>query len=111
MKVVPRTIRMYSFLDGVRPFENWHDTLRNQKASSVISARIDRLRSGNLGKYRMINGDLSELKIHLKPGYRVYFSELEGNTVLLLWGGVKGTQKRDIEKAQSYLAEFRSRQK
>ena len=110
MKVVPRTTRIYTLPYGGAPFQDWHSKLKDKKVRATILARIDRLRLGNFGDHRRLTETLYELRIHLQPGYRIYFSELEGNVLLLLWGGTKPTQSKDINKAQSYWEEFRSRQ-
>ena len=108
MKVAPRTIRTYKLPDGGAPFEKWHSNLKVKKVRFAILARIDRLRSGNFGNYRSLAEDLYELKIRWRPGYRVYFGELE-DSIILLWGGTKKTQSNDINKAKSFWEEFRSR--
>jgi putative addiction module killer protein len=108
--VVPRTVRTYYLPDGGAPFEKWYSKLKDKKVRAAILTRIDRLRLGNSGDYKRLNENLYELRIHLGPGYRIYFAELEGNFLLLLLGGTKATQNEDINKAQSYWEEFRSRQ-
>ena len=110
MRVVPRIIRIYFLPDGGAPFEDWHAKLRDKKARAAILNRLDRLRSGNFGDHKRLNNNLYELRIHLRPGYRVYFSEVEEDIVIILCGGTKKTQDSDIEMAQAYWDEFRSRQ-
>ena len=67
------------------------------------------MRQGNPGDCRRVNKDLYELRIHYGPGYRVYFGLLHNNLVILLGGGAKRTQQRDITKAQDYWNEFLQR--
>lgn len=74
-----------------------------------MRARINRLRLGNLGDCRHLGEGIYELRIHLDPGYRVYFGDVDGENIVLLCGGTKRTQRRDIEKAQEYWRELRSR--
>ena len=95
---------------GGEPFLEWLTELRVEKARSAILARIDRLRSGNFGDHKRLTGNLYELRIHFRPGYRVYFGDLEGEIVILLWGGTKKMQRQDIRKAQSFWEEFGGRQ-
>lgn len=110
MKVVPQTLRTYVLPDGGIPFQKWLSELKVKKARAAILARIDRLRLGNFGDYKRLTEDLYALRIHLKPGYRVYFAEIEGGIILLLWGGTKHTQRKDIDKTKFYWDEIRSRQ-
>lgn len=77
MKVVPRKLRTYVLPDGGIPFQEWLSELKVKKARATILARIDRLRLGNFGDYKRLTEDLYELRIHLRPGYRVYFAEIE----------------------------------
>lgn len=109
MEVRPRTVRTYVASDGDEPFQEWFNRLKDKKVRSAVLARIDRLRSGNFGDHRRLTGDLYELRIHYGAGYRVYFGDVDGETVVLLCGGSKRTQKRDIQKAEEYWKEFRSR--
>ncbi len=69
----------------------------------------DRVVLGNYGDCDSVGKGVMELRIHYGPGYRIYFSEQGGTILLLLLGGSKRTQARDIKKAQEYLAEFRER--
>ena len=90
------------------PFEEWLERLKDAKARYVIRARIDRLAYGNAGKCEPVGKGVFELKIYYGPGYRVYFAE-EGKTiVLLLCGGDKSTQNKDIRTAQEYLANYKN---
>ena len=109
MEVRPREVRNYVTPDGHEPFEEWVNSYRNRKTRAVIRERINRLHLGNLGDHRRLTGDLYELRIHYGPGYRVYFGDVDGVIVILLCGGSKRTQRRDIQKAKGYWEEFRSR--
>ena len=88
----------------------WLTNLKVARVRAAIIARIDRLRSGNFGDYKRLTGDLYELRIHYRPGYRAYFGSFENDIVILLCGGTKKTQRQDIRKAQSYWEEFGRRQ-
>lgn len=68
--------------------------------------RLDRIEQGNLGDYRSVGAGVFELKIDYGPGYRVYFGQVGSTIVLLLCGGNKGTQERDIRKAQKYWEDY-----
>ena len=102
-------IRIYTTSDGRAPFSEWLDSLRDRRGQAVIAARVDRVQLGNFGDCRSIGGGVSELRIHFGPGYRVYFGQDGGEIVLLLCGGAKQTQPRDIAKAKVYWGDYRSR--
>ncbi|CAI8000849.1 Uncharacterized protein HI_1419 [Geodia barretti] len=77
----------------------WFRKLRDPRAKARISLRIRRLTLGNPGDVQPIGGGVSELRIDYGPGYRVYFVQREHASVVLLNGGDKGTQERDIVRA------------
>ena len=80
-------------------YRDWINHLKDRIGRAKIQMRIDRLVHGNPGKHRRLKGGVSELKIDYGPGYRVYYTERSGELVVLLAGGDKSTQKRDIEAA------------
>ena len=80
-------------------FRHWIDRLRDRTGRAKILVRIDRLIEGNAGSHRSLGNGVSELKVDVGPGYRVYYS-LRGTTLLLLLaGGDKSTQQGDIATA------------
>ena len=89
-------LRVYLSESGRSPFNDWLRGLRDLRARARIRARLNRVRLGNLGDYESIGDGVFELRIFYGPGYRVYYSQERDNVILLLLGGVKGTQKRDI---------------
>ena len=102
-------IREYLTGDGRCPFQEWLTGLRDRQARARIRARLDRVALGNLGDCKGVGEGVQELRIFHGPGYRVYFG-LDGDTVvLLLCGGSKDTQARDIQTAQRYWRDYRSR--
>ena len=80
-------------------YRDWIDGLRDHGARARIQVRVDRLVHGNPGAHRALREGVSELKIDVGPGYRVYFTERGGELIILLAGGDKATQRRDIERA------------
>jgi putative addiction module killer protein len=80
-------------------FERWFTGLRDRNAVARIKSRIDRLQLGLLGDARSVGEGVSEMRIDYGPGYRVYFVQRDMKVVILLAGGDKRTQSRDIEKA------------
>ena len=89
-------------------FDNWLSGLRDRLARSAVLARIDRLVDGNPGDYRTLDNALAELRIHLGPGYRIYFSRQGNDTVILLNAGTKATQSSDISLATRLAEALRS---
>jgi putative addiction module killer protein len=79
----------------------WFQKLRDRQAKARILARIRRLSLGNLGDVKPVGEGVSELRVDYGPGYRVYFTFRSNEVVILLVGGDKRTQARDIEKAKS----------
>ncbi|MCA9448287.1 MAG: type II toxin-antitoxin system RelE/ParE family toxin [Candidatus Omnitrophica bacterium] len=80
-------------------YSRWFDTLKDRQARSRILTRIRRLSLGNPGDVRPVGRGVSELRINYGPGYRVYYIQTGEEVLLLLAGGDKRTQNRDIEKA------------
>lgn len=80
-------------------FADWLLALRDRAGAARIEIRIKRLAMGNPGACRNLKKGVSELKIDFGPGYRVYFTERSGEIVILLCGGDKKSQRRDIELA------------
>ena len=108
MEVNPREIEIYTTADGRQPFAEWIDSLRDSIAQDRIKIRIARVRRGNLGNYRSVGLGVSELKIDYGPGYRIYFGQLGSTIVVLLCGGDKSSQEKDILTAQAYWSDYRS---
>jgi putative addiction module killer protein len=82
------------------------DSLRDRKAKAKIRERLKRISLGNLGDYRSVGEGVFELRIDYGSGYRVYFGQIGSTIVLLLLGGDKSTQERDIRQAKEYWAEY-----
>jgi putative addiction module killer protein len=88
-------------------FQDWLDCLRDSRVQKAISARIRRVTLGNLGDVKPVGGSVSEMRIDYGPGYRLYFMRRGTVVLLLLIGGDKKSQKRDIETAIAMANEFR----
>lgn len=104
-------IEIYETVSLKRPFSEWLEGLRDIQARAKIRVRIDRLKLGNLGKCESVGNGVFELKLDFGPGYRIYFAHSGKKIVLLLCGGSKRTQKRDIEFAKLFLEDFERRGK
>ena len=87
-------------------FRDWLDRLRDQAGRARILVRVDRLIHGNPGDHRNLPGGVSELKIDCGPGYRVYYTQRREQLLLLLIGGDKSSQGKDIAKAQRLAKEY-----
>lgn len=85
-------------------FARWLDGLRDSRARARVQVRIERLAGGNAGDVKPVGEGVSELRIDYGPGYRVYFAKRGRAVVILLAGGVKGTQAADIRIAQRLAA-------
>lgn len=111
VQVFPYSIEYCLKPDGRKPFKEWLDDLHDITARQKIRIRLDRVRLGNLGRNRSVGEGVYELKIDYGPGYRVYFG-LDGKTVvLLLLGGDKPSQRKDIAQARSYWNDHKGRRK
>ena len=99
------TIREYLSADGRSYFREWLDPLAIT-VKARIQARILRFEMGNLGDHKAIGGGVLEARIMFGPGYRIYFGKESSSIILLLLGGDKASQKRDIRKAQFLWKEY-----
>ncbi|TVP61262.1 MAG: type II toxin-antitoxin system RelE/ParE family toxin [Nodularia sp. (in: Bacteria)] len=106
MEAKPREIRRYITANGKIPFAEWLDGLRDRIAKAKIKERLKRVSLGNLGDYKSVGEGVFELRINYGSGYRVYFGQIGTTIVLLLLGGDKSSQEKDIYKAQEYWAEY-----
>ena len=78
----------------------WYERLKDRQAKVRIAVRIRRMQFGNFGDAKSVGDGVSELRFAFGPGYRVYFTERNDEIIILLAGGDKSTQRRDIEKAK-----------
>lgn len=92
-------------------FEKWLGELTDPTATRRIAARIVRVEAGNFGDVKSVGGKVSELRVDVGPGYRVYFTRRGQQLILLLCGGDKSTQKADIAQAHAMVAELEKQDK
>jgi putative addiction module killer protein len=87
-------------------FRKWRTKLKDERIRGLIASRLDRLAFGNAGDVKPIGHGLSELRIDYGPGYRVYFQRRGNTIIVLLCGGDKRTQDRDIQMAKRLAADW-----
>lgn len=93
-------------LHQTETFRKWWTRLKDERARGVIFGRLDRLAYGHAGDVRPVGDGISELRIHHGPGYRVYFQKRGSTIIVLLSGGDKKTQARDIKAAKRLAKEW-----
>lgn len=108
MQATPKEVIVYETPDHKIPFNEWLTSLRDKKAVDKITLRIRRIEQGNLGDYKSVGKGVCELRIDFGAGYRIYFGQFGNTIVVLLCGGDKETQDKDIVKAQEYWEDYRS---
>ena len=102
-----RKVTIFVTSSGKVPYDDWFDSLRDKRAQAIVFNRIDRVRLGNFGNCRSVGGGVYELKIYYGPGLRVYFGLDGEEIVLLLCGGDKSSQKKDIAHAHELWKEHK----
>ncbi len=102
-------IRHYLTATGRDPYQEWLDKLKDLMGRIAIQRRVDRVAEGNFGDHKPLQEGVSELRIDLGPGYRVYYAMESATIVLLLCGGIKRPQEADINRATRYWGEYQRR--
>jgi putative addiction module killer protein len=111
LEVIERSLRVYIDQNGRAPYSEWLRGLRDSRARQTIRVRLGRVRLGNLGITRSVGEGVSELIIDYGPGYRVYFGRQGGSIVILLLGGDKSTQSKDIKLVKEYWHDYQEEKK
>jgi putative addiction module killer protein len=93
-------------LEKTREYQDWFNSLQDKQVKARILVRIDRLQDGNAGDVAPVGEGVSELRLHFGSGWRVYYAERNGQIIILLAGGNKSTQAKDIKLAQTLLRNF-----
>ena len=86
-------------LKETQTFRKWRTALKDERARALIASRLDRLAYGHAGDAAPVGEGVSELRIHYGPGYRIYFQKRGKTVILLLCGGAKSSQAKDIKLA------------
>lgn len=104
-----RIVKITQLADDKTPFIEWMNSL-DKNTKIRVQSRLTRLLENNFGDHKKIDNEISELRFKFGSGYRIYYTEIDSIIVLLINGGDKSTQSKDILKAKSILQEWRNSQ-
>ncbi len=102
-----KIIEIYRTETGRAPFSEWMNSLKDRAIKQQLKTRLARLEENHFGDYKSVGEGVFELRIFCGPGFRIYFAKHGQFIVLLLCGGDKNTQTRDIQKAKTYWEDFK----
>ena len=108
MNVTEREVRKLVLSNGEVPFDRWFGALKDIRLQVAIDAQIARLRAGNFGDVKSVGDGVQELRIDKGPGLRIYIAMHGAKLVILLGGGDKSTQARDITRAKQFWNDFKT---
>ena len=92
--------------NGHSPFDDWVRSIKDTSTRARIQRRLERIGTGNLGDAKPVGGEVFELRLDFGPGYRIYFGRVGATLVVLIGGGDKSTQQRDIDRAIKLWEDF-----
>ncbi len=104
--MIEREIKKLELQNGLVPFDEWFDSLGDKRIQAAVDARLARVRAGNFGDFKSVGAGVFELRIVVGPGLRVYYGLYGRQIVVLLGGGDKSSQSRDIRRAQQLWQQF-----
>lgn len=106
-------VRVYETENGKAPFQDWLDGIKSAEAKTQIVARIRRASLGNFGDWKSLAGTsgISEMRLHLGQGFRIFYTVVGQTIILLLAGSTKSEQDRTIAKAKEYLEDYNRRER
>jgi putative addiction module killer protein len=93
-------------LKQTQTFQKWRTRLKDERVRALIASRLDRLAYGHAGDMESVGNGVSELRIHYGPGYRIYIQKRGNTIIVLLCGGDKSTQEKDIKAAKRLANEW-----
>jgi putative addiction module killer protein len=105
------TLKIYETRSGSQPLTKWMQGLKDHKVRTSIRTRLYRMQLGNFGHCRSLGQGVYEMKIDFGPGYRIYYGMIGHTIVLLLCGGSKKTQEKDIRLASEFFKDHKQRGK
>ena len=97
------------FIKQTREFREWRESLGTALIAEKVRARLTRFESGNPGNVKPVGDGVFEMRIDYGPGFRMYYTRVETVTYFMLWGGDKGIQQGDIERAHALAAVIRGK--
>ena len=100
-------LRKYKRTNGRVPFDEWFNALKDVKVKARLLKRLDKIQLGNLGDWSTVGEGVFELREHFDQGIRIYYGMEKQRVILLLGGGNKSTQVKDIRKAKQYWQEYK----
>lgn len=100
------SIRKYQCLNGRIPIDEWINSFKNSRERARLLKRLDKIQLGNLGDWATVGDSVFELREHFGKGYRIYYGIEESTVILLLCGGDKSSQTKDIKIAKQYWNDF-----
>ena len=103
------SVAQYVTSSGKVPYQEWLGRLRDKTAKAAVIRRVLRIELGDLGDHKRLGDGVSELRIHVGPGYRIYFGTIGDTIIVLLVAGEKKTQARDVERAKQYWKDHQER--
>jgi len=103
-------IKHYLNSEGHDVFMEWRSQLADSKVKIAVDRRINRIELGNFGDHKFCRDGVWELRLDLGPGYRIYYAQAEKAVILLLCGGIKSSQGRDISRACAYWQDWQQRE-
>jgi putative addiction module killer protein len=103
-------IKVYETKDNKHPFNSWLEKL-DIPVQAKIQVRLRRAGLGNFGDWKFVVDGINEFRLDFGPGYRIYYNNIDLETVLILCAGTKRTQTKDIQIAKDYLKDFKARGK
>jgi len=101
-----KRVLFHQLPNGKEPFVDWLNAMKDAKSRRRVLQRLSRLESGNFGDCKPLKDGICELRLHFGSGYRVYYAEQGDTVVILLCGGDKSTQSKDIAKAKEYWKSY-----
>ncbi len=107
--VTKKHLEIYVTEDGKKPFVDWLESLKDKSIRYRIKERLDRITLGNLGDIKSVGDGVMEMRLAFGAGYRIYYAEEKGSIILLLCGGDKSSQAKDIKKAKSLWRDYLER--
>lgn len=102
-----KIVKIAQLSNGKSPFIEWTESL-DKITKFRVQSRLTRLLENNFGDHKKIDNEISELRLKFGSGYRIYYTEIDSVLVLLIIGGDKSTQSKDIQKAKEILQEWRN---